>query len=67
VNPEELQQIIEANVTVPLLTAFDAIDVSETAGRKAHKRGELPFRVIEVGKALRVPSCDLAALLQARP
>jgi hypothetical protein len=64
VTPEELRQIIEADVTVPFLVALEAIGVCETTGRKAHRRGELPFRVWVVGKAMRVPSCDLAVLLQ---
>ena len=46
-----------------LLVALDAIGVGETAGRKALKRGDLPFRVIKVGGALRVPTCDLSILL----
>jgi hypothetical protein len=60
---DELRALVAERPTVPLLTAFAAIDVSETAGRKAYARGELPFRVIRVGKALRAVSCDLEALL----
>ena len=63
--PDELRQIVDANVTVSLLVAFQAIGVGETAGRKALKRGDLPFRVIKVGAALRVPAADLAGLLQS--
>lgn len=48
---------------MPFLTALEAIGISETAGRKAYARRELPFRVIRVGTALRAISCDLEALL----
>lgn len=61
---DELQGLITAGVlTAPFLDALDAIDIGETAGRAALKRGDLPFRVIRVGKALRVPVRDLEALL----
>ncbi len=62
--PRELRAQIENNITVPLLTAFKVYGIGETAGRKAYKRGDLPFRVVRMGNVLRVPTCDLADLLQ---
>jgi hypothetical protein len=61
--PAELRELLDGSLTVPLTVAFDAIGVGETAGRKAQRRGDLPFRVIAVGKALRVPAVDLERLL----
>ena len=55
--------LLSSSLTQPFLVALDAIGVCETTGRKAYARGDLPFRVIRVGNALRVPSCDLEALL----
>lgn len=65
--PAELRALIEGNVTVPFLTALEAIGMGETAGRAAYKRNDLPFRVIRIGKVLRVPTADLATLLLTDP
>ena len=62
--PRELQHLLQTNVTIGILDAFDAVGIGETAGRAAQKRGELPFHVIKIGKCLRVPTADLAALLR---
>lgn len=65
--PTELRILIEDHVTVPFLTALEAIGIGETAGRNALKRNELPFRVLRMGAVLRVPTVDLAALLLTTP
>lgn len=62
-SPAELRRLCEQELTVPLLVALDAIDMSETKGRKAERAGDLPFPVMRVGKVLRVATRDLAALL----
>ena len=61
----DLERVIaDGALTVPFLQALAFIDVGETAGRQALAQGRLPFRVIRATpKSLRVPVCDLAALL----
>lgn len=61
--PTELRELAKRQLTAPLEVAFEAIHVGETAGRQAYTRGELPFRVIKVGRCLRVPVADLVRLL----
>lgn len=63
--PAVLRELVATEVTVPLLTALEALGLGETAGRQAYKRGDLPVRVLRIGKALRVPTRDLAVLLLA--
>lgn len=59
----ELLALLDREVTVSLLDAFAALGIGETAGRAAVKRGDAPFRVIRVGRCLRVPTVDLRTLL----
>jgi hypothetical protein len=61
--PTELRGLCETRTSVSLLTALEAVGVGETAGRKALRDGTLPFPVVRVGRALRVPTGPLAALL----
>ncbi len=61
--PAALRDLVATEVTVSFLTALEALGLGETAGRQAYRRGDLPFRVLRVGKALRVPTRDLAVLL----
>jgi hypothetical protein len=63
--PTALRELVATEITVPFLTALDALGLGETAGRQAYKRGDLPFRVLRIGKALRVPTRDLEVLLLA--
>ena len=63
--PADLKQLVETEITVPLVTALQALGIGETAGRAALIRGDLPFRVWRGGKVLRVPTMDLAVLLLA--
>lgn len=62
--PAEVREALESSVTQPFLVALEVLSIGETAGRAAYRRGELPFRVIRMGRVLRVPSADLWPLLE---
>ena len=54
-----------AVTTLP--TAAEICGISAWSAYQMHKRGELPFQVLRLGRALRVPVAGLLRLLEADP
>lgn len=61
-----LEDVRNWPAVVDLVTAARALGLGRSAAYELHRRGELPFPVLRLGRFLRVPSAAVLALLDPR-
>lgn len=65
--PMTRAQLLALPATVDLVTAGRAVGIGKTKAHEMARAGTFPVRVLRLGKAYRVPTAELLALLGVEP